>query len=253
MHWLDKNYLEINGISFYVDGIFKKLPDKYKHNEFFSIAKGTEDFTLYYDEIKDLKLEKVIEIGIYEGGSVAFMNAAFKPKKLLAIEFSEKRVKNLDKYIEAHTEAGSVLCEYGLDQSDKQRLPALLEKHFPNRDVDIVVDDASHLYEESKASFNMIFPYLRTGAVYIIEDWSWAHSGMALFEAADGLWHDKLSLSNLLFEVMLAYASCPGLISGVKVNKNMIFVTKGDRHIEPGEFDVSAAYFTRGRVFEPTL
>ena len=253
MQWLDKNYLEINGISFYVNGIFKTLPEKYQNKEFFCIAKGTEDFVSYYDEIKNLELENVIEIGIYKGGSVAFMNAAFKPKKLLAIEFSDERQKNLDKYIETHAEAGSILCEYGVDQADRQRLPVLLEKHFPNRDVDFVVDDASHLYEESKASFNMIFPYLKTGALYVIEDWSWAHSGMKLFEAADGLWHDKLSLSNLLFEVMLSYASCPGLISGVKVNKNMIFVTRGDSQIEPGKFDISASYFTRGRVFQPTL
>ena len=42
-------------------------------------------------------------------------------------------------------------------------------------ELDLVVDDASHTYEETKASFEFLFPLLRPGGIYVIEDWSWAH------------------------------------------------------------------------------
>jgi hypothetical protein len=36
-----------------------------------------------------------------------------------------------------------------------------------------VLDDASHQYEPTKASFETLFPLLRPGGLYIIKDWSW--------------------------------------------------------------------------------
>ena len=38
---------------------------------------------------------------------------------------------------------------------------------------DLIIDDASHLYSETKTSFETLFPQLRPGGLYIIEDWSW--------------------------------------------------------------------------------
>ncbi len=39
--------------------------------------------------------------------------------------------------------------------------------------LDLVIDDASHMYEQTKRSFEILFPLLRPGGLYIIEDWSW--------------------------------------------------------------------------------
>jgi hypothetical protein len=46
--------------------------------------------------------------------------------------------------------------------------------------MNLVVDDASHTYEDTKASFETLFPLLQPGGIYAIEDWSWACSGMPL-------------------------------------------------------------------------
>jgi len=42
-------------------------------------------------------------------------------------------------------------------------------------ELDLVVDDASHTYEETRVSFEFLFPLLSSGGIYVIEDWSWAH------------------------------------------------------------------------------
>jgi hypothetical protein len=41
--------------------------------------------------------------------------------------------------------------------------------------LDLVIDDASHIYGPTKASFQALFPLLRPGGLYLIEDWAWAH------------------------------------------------------------------------------
>jgi SAM-dependent methyltransferase len=42
-----------------------------------------------------------------------------------------------------------------------------------NGPLDLVFDDASHFYRFSKVSFETLFPLLRPGGLYVIEDWSW--------------------------------------------------------------------------------
>ena len=40
------------------------------------------------------------------------------------------------------------------------------------RGLDIIIDDASHLYKKSRASFDILFEnHLKSGGMYIIEDW----------------------------------------------------------------------------------
>ena len=253
IQWLQDDLFEISGTNFRVTSIFDSRDDM--EDDCFYIAKGRDDFDLYCEELKNTPLSKILEIGIFKGGSVAFMDAAFSPEKLVAIEFDNNRQAALDDYIEKFGRSEAVFCEYGLDQSDSQRIPALLEVHFPNRDIDLVVDDASHYYEETRASFNMIFPYLKKGGMYIIEDWSWAHSEVPIFEDERFDWSKKPSLANLVFEIIMIFGSgrSAGLISDLKVNKNMLFITRGDKDIAPGEFDISDAYYSRHRSFSPTV
>ena len=52
------------------------------------------------------------------------------------------------------------------------KLLSIVHKDF-NGQLDLVIDDASHLYTETKKSFEILFPLLKAGGLYVIEDWSW--------------------------------------------------------------------------------
>ena len=56
---------------------------------------------------------------------------------------------------------------YQSSQTDTTRLNEILSKHNP---LDLVIDDASHEIDKSIESFNIIFPYLSSRGIYIIED-----------------------------------------------------------------------------------
>ncbi|MFF3838333.1 hypothetical protein [Streptomyces sp. NPDC001930] len=53
------------------------------------------------------------------------------------------------------------------DQNDPEQLVALAKEHGP---FDIVIDDGSHINEHVRTSFNALFPYVRNGGLYVIED-----------------------------------------------------------------------------------
>ena len=59
----------------------------------------------------------------------------------------------------------------------------ILDHEFVDESIDLVIDDASHLYVETKASFEELFPRLRPGGLFIIEDWASGHTMSKLVAA----------------------------------------------------------------------
>ncbi|KQX56332.1 MULTISPECIES: class I SAM-dependent methyltransferase [unclassified Streptomyces] len=53
------------------------------------------------------------------------------------------------------------------DQNDPDFLTRLAREHGP---FDIVIDDGSHVNEHVRTSFRTLFPYVRPGGLYVIED-----------------------------------------------------------------------------------
>jgi hypothetical protein len=96
-----------------------------------------------------------------------------------------------------------------------------------------VIDDASHEYGLSRASFEIVFPRLRTGGLYVIEDWQWAHIDGPAYQSG-GRFAGKPALSNLIFELMIAYGGNPDLFWNIVVRDWFVAIQKGSRQLAPG-------------------
>ena len=102
---------------------------------------------------------------------------------------------------------------FSTSQSDRKILEHIVRNELAD-ELDLVVDDASHTYEQTKASFEILFPLLCPGGIYVIEDWSWAHHRN--YQAPDAPFSKGHALSNLLFEQIMLLASRP-VISEIRV------------------------------------
>ena len=102
---------------------------------------------------------------------------------------------------------------YGVDQADTHKLADILAHEYHGDPLDLVIDDASHLIEETRRSFNFLFPHLSPGGAYVIEDWSGAHTN---FQPGP-----ETPLSVLLFELMLTAAHRPGLIAEIAIREGL--------------------------------
>ena len=112
------------------------------------------------------------------------------------------------------------------------------------RDIDLVIDDASHMYHPARTSFEAIFPYLRPGGVYVIEDWCWSHWA--------GAWQDPAApiipgpaLSNLILECVMEEGTNPDVISHVYVDPFYVAIERGPREL-PQALHLDDMYLARG-------
>lgn len=249
--WLDEHTIDVDGVHFYVTIDVAERYGVDSHADRFVLSKSRALIDTLLD-VAPKRVDHIVDLGIFKGGSVAFNAQTFRPTKLLAIEADTDRVPALDEYIRLHGLGDRVRCRYGLDQADQATLRAELTTMFESRSLDLVIDDCSHLYHQTKASLNVLLPELRDGGVFVIEDWGWAHWEGDFWQQNRGPYPDQPAMSNLIFELVMLSASRPDVVTKVQVEHSMVVVWRGPADLGP-EFDLSTAYLSRGAVFSPIL
>ena len=122
--------------------------------------------------------DTIVELGIAAGGSTALIALMTQPRKLVACELAPTPVAALAELIQRRNLGDVVRPHYGIDQADKDAVAKVLDDELGNESIGLVIDDASHIYEATLASFEVVFPRLKEGGMFIIEDWAadqWSH------------------------------------------------------------------------------
>jgi len=123
----------------------------------YNTDKGSmHQYTKFYSGLfKREAVKRVLEIGIKEGGSLRMWKEWFPKASVIGIDccsdclFTEERIKT-----------------YWADQGNRQQL-----RDLPlGKDFDLIVDDGSHRLPDQIASLSVLFPLLRQGGYYVIED-----------------------------------------------------------------------------------
>jgi predicted O-methyltransferase YrrM len=164
--WIDDHTLRVDGVDF-VYSAGESTVDR------FCIRKPRPLVESTLELVGRFHTPRIFELGIARGGSTALLALASEPAKLVAVELSTERVAALDELIERRGLNSTVRVVYGVDQGDRQQVAAIADDEFGSDQLDLVIDDASHRLEESRASFETLFPRLRTDGLYVIEDWNW--------------------------------------------------------------------------------
>lgn len=126
----------------------------------------------YEDMFRISRAEKlnILEVGVFQGGSLLMFAEYFANARLLGIDVKQPPSEFYEALIKkqmtdrVHVELGS--------QSDTRFLQQAIQRSFGDEQLDIVIDDASHLYRHTKKTFEFVFyNHLKSGGYYIIEDW----------------------------------------------------------------------------------
>jgi spermidine synthase len=209
----------------------------------FTIVKSEPYLRIYEDLAVDFSPRSILELGIFQGGSYVFLDKLFQPRRMSAVEISPKPVAPLLQYL-SRTENRFV--HFATSQCDDEKLRAIVLDELAD-ELDLVVDDACHTYEETKGSFEFLFPLLSPGGIYVIEDWSWAHHPN--YQSQDAPFSKRYALSNLLFEQIMLMASTL-LISEVRVWRFLYLIQKAKSAVRSS--DVSQKVKT-GSIFDRIL
>lgn len=246
IHWQDKTRFHIGSTAFRCyDWVFGSQPSTAQ--EYF-LQKDAAMVRDYLELVQRLKPRQIVELGIWQGGSCVFFNELCRPQKMVAMELSTEPVPALEQYLCHSAHGHSLSTFYGIDQADNTALTGIISAEFGNTPLDLVVDDASHFVAETRSSFNVLFPRLRPGGAYVIEDWAWAHDPVDDPQGAVDLYPDKEPLSRLVFEFILAAGSTQGIIQHIEVDRHRVTAYRGDAEIPQADFDISQLCLKRGKA-----
>lgn len=224
VEWLSDNEFKIGNIIFFCDTA-DYTPDQSTDSRF-HILKGKSFFDLYDGLFANHSIHNMVELGIFDGGSTMYFLKRFNIRKLFALDVRH-RLEYLEAAISSNTLGDRVYMKYATSQDDASAAETS-DFYFEEDAIDLVIDDASHLYDLSKRSFELYFPRLRSGGIYVLEDWGWAHNaatqpGGPLYE----VFKDHRSLSHLLFKLQMVMISRPDLIGSIHVTGSYAIITKG--------------------------
>jgi hypothetical protein len=185
----------------------------------------------------------ILELGIWKGGSIAFWFECLRPRKHVAIDIAVREDSPyFQQYVTSRSLEDRIKTYWETSQADADRLREIISKEFDGP-LDLVIDDASHLYQPTKAGFETVFPLIRPGGFYIIEDWAWAHAkvhwGNPYFA------RESKSLTDLTIELVELKGSSP-VIASIAVWYGFIAVERG--MIDPlhvNQFSVEQQIFRR--------
>lgn len=149
---------ELDGVRFALHDLFPLGGDAA-----FSLIKPRTAIRAYAELLSRYTRPTIVELGIAYGGSVALLALAARPAALVAIEIDDEPVEALCDLIRDRGLEESILPRWGTDQSDRARLAEIVRDDLGGAPLDLVIDDASHQYEPTVASFETLFPHLRPG------------------------------------------------------------------------------------------
>lgn len=252
--FLDEHHLRVGTIDFHFS--FHMDRDDPVPGGFLPIRKSRDQIDRYLRLSTELRPEVIVELGIERGGSTALLHALNQPRLLVAFELEPEPAAALTAYIQAHGLASVVKPHYGVDQADREAVASIMATELSGRQLDLVIDDASHRLAQTRTSFETLFPLLRPGGVYVIEDWNADHLVANGIEARiadiDHPGHADLihrleqaaaaqpvpdpRLVRLPLELVLARASNRDVIREVTVMDNWVLVRRGDEPVDPASF-----------------
>jgi hypothetical protein len=114
------------------------------------------EYERIFADLKDKPI-KYLEIGILKGGSLLWAKNFFASGSI---------IQGIDKEILSAPIEGVEMFE--INQSDSEKLTNLGKSDGL---FDLIIDDGSHVRTLTENAFNCLYPFLKPGGKYIIEDW----------------------------------------------------------------------------------
>ena len=244
VEWISETKFVVDGLEFAGDLVSyteMTTPDRVV------ILKETRLLRQYLDFLAPHRVDNLLELGIWQGGSPLFYGLATDVGKVVALDRLNPsptpnptgqdrnmalahRNPAINQIIEKYRLGEKIRLNFGVSQDDRAVITAILDREFPGQHLDLVIDDASHQYELSRRSFEILFPRLREGGLYIIEDWHWAHIDSPRYQNGEAF-GGQPAPTNLIFELLIAYGGHPDLFWNIVVRDWFVAIQRGSKQL----------------------
>jgi hypothetical protein len=168
IEWTSDNAFRIGAVEFAYAGV---LP--FGADGPLQIGKPRPLVEAYERLLAPFESPRIVELGSWQGGSTALFALIAKPAKLVAIDLLTQPLDRLDAVVAAQGLEDVVRCHAGVDQADSAQLASIVDDDMHGEPIDVVIDDASHWGPPTRSAFEVLFPRMAPGGLYVIENWTW--------------------------------------------------------------------------------
>ncbi len=116
----------------------------------------TEVYDRFFFPIRQ-EARKVLEIGVLKGASLRMWRDYFPHAFVYGVDIEDTRSVDSDR-----------IRTFVADQANRTQLQKVIDA--TGSDFDLIVDDGGHTMEQQQVSFGFLFPHVRPGGYYVIED-----------------------------------------------------------------------------------
>jgi hypothetical protein len=102
-------------------------------------------------------LQNFLEIGLWEGESIRMWREYFTTGNLIGADILDL----------SHVQLPNTQIKI-CDQSDRNQLQQLIDDTFDT--FDVIIDDGGHWQHQQQITLGFLFPYLKSGGTFVIED-----------------------------------------------------------------------------------
>ena len=120
-----------------------------------------EIYESYFSAFRDKAGLKLLEVGVHSGESLKAFSEYFPQGDIVGVDLVDRGID--------FSQFGNVTFIKG-DQADEAELTRIAVERAPDG-FDIIIDDASHIGAYSLITFKTLLPHLKSGGLYVIEDW----------------------------------------------------------------------------------
>jgi predicted O-methyltransferase YrrM len=227
LHFRTQTYLEDIERSEAVDG---------RHFLIYKNAALLEQFAAFWAGAPGFAPRHILELGVWSGGSAVLWAELLRPDKLVAVDVAredrmgEDHLGNLRGYLRDRKLETRLRFCWEVDQTDGPALREIVRSEMGGV-IDLVIDDASHAYAHTRRAFEVLFPLVRPGGWYAIEDWSW---DLGLGSEHPEEMKKAPPLSPLVLELVRLAGSDSRVVRRARVEQGIAFFERGEGSLADG-------------------
>lgn len=142
--------------------ILTEFANKYKTDKG-TVFDGQHNYTeVYFKKFNPIRLEiqKVLEIGILDGASAKMWRDFFDNATIFCLDIIPEYINKVI--------GEERIQPFVADQSDSRKFQKIVSAQA--NEFDIIIDDGSHQMDHQQMSFGVLFPLVKSGGYYVLED-----------------------------------------------------------------------------------
>jgi predicted O-methyltransferase YrrM len=237
IEWKNQTDFTVDGVKFFCS---LADPTRKTDNDRIIILKDRASLESYYQALGNTRVRNVLEFGILEGGSAILFTLLLEPEKFVGVDIRDS-ARGIEPFLARHEVGKKIKFHFSVSQSDARPVRELITSEFASGPIDLIIDDASHQYTHTKRTFEIAFPYLRPGGLYVIEDWGWAH-----WKGWEGFMMGEPAMSMLIFELVMLCATSQEVVSDIRIFPAFTFIRKSEAATDLPDFSIEKFYQKRG-------